>query len=210
MEWKTKEVLEYLETFGVGHYQNISPLFDKFFPVADKFDGNKTRHQARFAQDFFIGLLTSKFIKGRDSEIRGLAGGNETNGFLWFDKLILEASIDTNGIELLKSYRNEKAAAEINQSIIDTNKNVRLTNKVIWLSVFATIVSAVITYFSYDISKITNSREQRKDTLVNTLAEKQLLLIQKERVLFLQQKTIDSLRNILNDKTNKLTTINDK
>ena len=80
MEAKTKILLEQLEPLGLGSYHDISPLLNEFFPVTNRHDASEVHFQARVVQDFFTALLKANYIKGKDSEIRGLGSGNTTNG----------------------------------------------------------------------------------------------------------------------------------
>lgn len=55
------------------------------------------------------------------------------------------------------------------QSILDTNENIRLTNKIIWISVIATCISTVAAIMTYQITFKSNQREELKQKTTDTI-----------------------------------------
>ena len=128
MEEKTKELLEYLEPFGLGSYQNISPILEKFFPLADRHDTSEVSSKRREPQDFFRGLLDAKYIKSRDTELRGLGSGNSSGGYTWFADMRYEASIDSGGLEALSLDRAKSTTNKTEKSVLTTNASIERLN----------------------------------------------------------------------------------
>ncbi len=91
--------------------------------------------------------------------------------------------------------RQTKAAEDSTQSVVNTNKNVRLTNKIIWVSVLASCISAVATVMAYKVADRTFHAEALKDTTHKQIAQLQQQL-QKDtfRLSFLTHQN-DSLKN---------------
>lgn len=92
--------------------------------------------------------------------------------------------------------QRQTESAEIStQSVVDTNKNVRLTNIFIWVSVAASCISAFATCGSYDLSVKTYEKQVLQDTLQKQLVQVRTQL-QKDtfHLSFLTHQN-DSLKN---------------
>lgn len=128
MDDRIKKILEFLEPFGIGSFQDVSPVLNTFFPVNNIHDGGEVGTQYKLAQDFFTGLLGAGYIKGRDTEIRGLGVGNTSGGRLWFPKMRVEMAINSNGLEALSLERAKLTDSEMGKSVLATNASIQRLN----------------------------------------------------------------------------------
>lgn len=128
MQDRIKKILEYLEPNGIGGYQDISSILNEYFPLADRHDTSEVHSKIREPQDFFRGLLEAKYIKARDTEIRGLGTGNSSGGYTWFSDMKVEVSIASEGLGALSLERARNTTDKTEKSVLTTNASIERLN----------------------------------------------------------------------------------
>lgn len=128
MQDRIKRILEHLEPFGIGSYQDVSPILNEYFPLTNRHDTSEVSSKIREPQDFFRGLLEAKYIKARDTEIRGLGTGNSSGGYAWFPDMKVEVSIASEGLVALSLERARNTTDKTEKSVLTTNASIERLN----------------------------------------------------------------------------------
>lgn len=128
MQDRIKRILEFLEPYGIGSYQDISKILNEYFPLTDRHDTSEVHSKIREPQDFFRGLLEAKYIKSRDTEIRGLGNGNSSGGYTWFPDMRVEVSIASEGLGALSLERARTSTDKTEKAALTTNASIERLN----------------------------------------------------------------------------------
>ncbi|MCJ8209389.1 hypothetical protein MUY27_06685 [Mucilaginibacter sp. RS28] len=176
-------LLEFLEKSGFGVSVEISDLLMELFPFdVDmlQFDENK-RGLLRLLSE----LIDEKLIHF-DTSILFMCGDYNRGYTRWFNGIRCVAYIKGAGIAFLNNERLRVSQSTLNQSVIDTNSSVRVTNDIVSKSSKKQILiagaTAVFALFSFFVSLLQYQRDITKDQI---------------RLYAFNKKQLDSLQTMI-------------
>ncbi len=125
MDDESLKVLTELHLAGIGISKNLSPIFEKVYPI-DKDNNETVKHYSKLIERKIQSMRKSEFI-----EFAGYLnlGKEKQNGKIyWVDEVRLEASITHIGILAYETELSRSDNKRLNDSMIKTNESISSLN----------------------------------------------------------------------------------
>lgn len=109
-----------------------------------------------------------------------------------YKKNPISAVIRENGIHVIEHILEKERQKQIDQSVLDTNNSVRTVNKLFWITIVISAVSAAASIKSCQLTNQQNKLQTELSSKDSTIEELKNKLSQKENVPILRPSSTDS------------------